>query len=181
MKLAARSLLAATILACGLAPCGASSAARAVSPPATSVMAVVSAGEEAAAVNPGRRHRRGPEASTPPADFKTTMDRTFGEGAWRQTSGFRTRRQENALRRAGAGTVAVGHLSRHSIGDRSAPGAYDAVVAKLSLAAAAAKLKQAGAPFAKIAAERAHGREGPHLHIELVSATVRGAPTPADN
>ena len=88
---------------------------------------------------------------------------------------------ENALRRAGAGTVPVGRLSRHSVGAPDAPGAYDAVVAKLSPSAAAAKLKQAGGPFAKVAAERAHGHEGPHLHIELASTPARGAPTPADN
>ena len=168
MRLAAKSLVAAMVLGCAPAPSAASAAARAATPLATAVIAVVSAGDEAAAVNPGRRHHRGPEAQ-PPADFKTTMDRAFGAGGWRQTSGFRTAAQENALRRAGAGTVPVGRLSRHSLGDPAAPGAYDAVVAKLSLAAAAAKLKQVGAPFARIAAERAHGREGPHLHIELAS------------
>jgi hypothetical protein len=178
MRLAARTLLATAILACGLAPCGTVLAARtAAAPPAPAVIAVVSADDEAEKANPGRhRHREAEAAPAPPADFKTMMDRVFGEGRWRQTSGYRTVAQENALRRAGAGTVRAGRLSRHSVGDPDAPGAYDAVVAKLSPAAAAAKLKRAGAPFAKVAAEGAHGRQGPHLHIELT-----GTQTPAEN
>jgi hypothetical protein len=106
-------------------------------------------------------------------DFSATMDRVFGHGRWRQTSGYRTQAQENALRRQGAGTVAPGHTSKHSIGDAEAPGAYDAVVDHLSTAQAAAKLKQnAGGAF-RVLAERAHGPQGPHLHVELVSGQTR--------
>jgi hypothetical protein len=108
-------------------------------------------------------------------DFSATMDRVFGPGRWRQTSGFRTQAQENALRRQGAGTVAPGRLSKHSIGGPEAPGAYDAVVDHLSMAQAAAKLKEkAGAGF-RVVAERAHGPQGPHLHVELVSTPARKA------
>ncbi|MGZ6016463.1 MAG: hypothetical protein ACXWKM_12025, partial [Phenylobacterium sp.] len=59
-----------------------------------------------------------PVAAAPTAggDFTATMDRVFGAGRWRQTSGYRTRAQEDALRRQGAGTVAPGHTSLHSIG-----------------------------------------------------------------
>ena len=103
-------------------------------------------------------------------DFKATMDRVFGPGRWRQTSGYRTRAQENALRRAGAGTVRAGAISRHSLGNREKPGAYDAVVHGMALATAADKLRRAaGAGFARVIAEGAHGPEGAHLHVELIS------------
>jgi hypothetical protein len=112
-------------------------------------------------------------ADAPASDFSATMDRVFGPGRWRQTSGYRTVAQENALRRQGAGTVAPGHTSKHSVGDPNAPGAYDAVVDHLSTAQAAAKLKQnAGGAF-RVLAERAHGPQGPHLHVELVSGQAR--------
>ncbi len=112
-------------------------------------------------------------------DFAMTMDRVFGPGRWRQTSGYRTQAEENALRRQGAGTVAPGHTSKHSIGDPDAPGAYDAVVDHLSTVQAAAKLKQnAGGAF-RVLAERAHGPQGAHLHVELVSGQARRA-TQAD-
>ena len=35
-------------------------------------------------------------------DFQAAMDRAFGAGRWRKTSGYRTQAQENALRRQGA-------------------------------------------------------------------------------
>lgn len=124
---------------------------------------VVSAGEEHAAAHP-----RPAEPATAD-DFQATMDRVFGPGHWRQTSGYRTPAQENALRRQGAGTVAPGRLSRHSLGDADSPSAYDAVVPRMSPAAAAARLRRAGGPFARVVAEGAHGPQGPHLHIELVS------------
>lgn len=178
MRLAARSLLATAFLACGLAPGHSVLAARAAAAP--SVIAVVSADDEAEKANPGRHRHREVEAA-PPADFKTMMDRVFGPGRWRETSGYRTVAQENALRRAGAGTVPAGRLSRHSLGDPDTPGAYDAVVAGITPAAAAARLKRAGAPFARVAAEGAHGRQGPHLHIELVSMVSRGASASAEN
>ncbi|HXA40201.1 MAG TPA: hypothetical protein VNW53_14470 [Phenylobacterium sp.] len=173
--------MASLILACGLAPCGSALAIRAAAAPsAAPVIAVVSADDEAEKANPGR-HRREHAEAPPPNDFKTMMDRVFGPGRWRETSGYRTVAQENALRRAGAGTVPAGRLSRHSLGDPEAPGAYDAVVAGLTPAAAAARLKRAGAPLARVAAEGAHGREGPHLHIELVSMVSRGASASAEN
>jgi hypothetical protein len=129
---------------------------------------VVNAGDEYASFHP-RPKARAAQASA--GDFHATMDQVFGEGRWRETSGFRTQAQENALRRAGAGTVAPGRISYHSVGAPDAPGAYDAVVASMSAASAAAKLKKAGVPFHRVLAERAHGREGPHLHVELVSTT----------
>ena len=104
------------------------------------------------------------------ADFQAAMDQVFGPGRWRQTSGYRTIAQEDALRRQGAGTVPRGHLSRHSIGGAEAPHAYDAVVDKLPLQSAAAMLRQAGA-FARVLAEGAHGNQGAHLHIELAGAS----------
>lgn len=108
-------------------------------------------------------------ASAPAGDFSRTMDRVFGAGRWRQTSGYRTQAQENALRRQGAGTVAPGRTSLHSIGGPQAPGAYDAVVAHLSNAEAAARLKRdAGGAF-RVLAERAHGPQGPHLHVERLN------------
>jgi hypothetical protein len=177
MRLAATSILAGAVLALG----GPALAARHAAP-AEAVIAVVSADDEAERANPGRHRRHKAQAEAPPPDdFKTLMDGVFGEGRWRQTSGYRTAAQENALRRAGAGTVPAGHLSRHSVGDPDAPGAYDAVVAGLSPAAAAVKLKRAAVPFAKVAAEGPHGHEGPHLHIELVNVSARGAATPAEN
>ncbi|HEX3367876.1 MAG TPA: hypothetical protein VHS75_22755 [Phenylobacterium sp.] len=174
--MASTSILAGAVLALASPVLAVRHAPPAV--PAEATIAVVSADDEAEKANPGRHRRHEPEAP-PPApsdDFKTMMDQVFGAGRWRQTSGYRTVAQENALRRAGAGTVPAGRISRHSVGDPDAPGAYDAVVAKLSPAAAAAKLKRAGAPFAKVAAEGAHGRQGPHLHIELASTQ-----TPVEN
>jgi hypothetical protein len=134
--------------------------------PAVAQIQVVSAPAEYERLHP----KPVAEAERPAGgDFQATMDRTFGAGQWRKTSGYRTQAQENALRRQGAGTVAPGHISRHSIGDVDAPSAYDAVVARMPLASAAAKLKRAGGPVARVIAERAHGREGPHLHIELAT------------
>jgi hypothetical protein len=113
-------------------------------------------------------------------DFEATMDRAFGPGRWRKTSGFRTQAQEDALRREGAGTVAPGRVSKHSIGGADAPSAYDAVVERMSLASAAARLKRAGGPVARVVPERAHGRQGPHLHIELATDAAPSAASEAD-
>jgi hypothetical protein len=141
------------------------------SPAMAGTIEVVSADGEYAKVHP--RPAAAEEAAG--GDFAATMDRVFGAGRWRQTSGYRTQAQENALRRQGAGTVAPGHTSRHSVGDPDAPGAYDAVVDRLSTAQAAAKLKQnAGGAF-RVLAERAHGPQGAHLHVELVSLPARSA------
>jgi hypothetical protein len=124
---------------------------------------VVSAGDEFAAAHPRRV-----KVAASQDDFRTTMDKVFGEGRWRQTSGYRTKAQEDELRRQGAGTVPAGHTSRHSIGGPDAPGAYDAVVDHLPLSAAAAKLRSAGGPFSRVLAEGAHGSQGAHLHVELI-------------
>jgi TPR repeat protein len=100
------------------------------------------------------------------ADFHAVMDDMFGAGAWRETSGYRTRAQENALRAEGAGTVPVGVLSHHSMGAPGRPGAYDVVMRKGSNASAAARLKNSGMAFQRVIVEGQHGPEGPHLHIE---------------
>jgi TPR repeat protein len=103
---------------------------------------------------------------TPNDRFRAMMDRVFGAGRWRETSGFRTVAQEEALRRQGAGVVALGERSRHSMGSKSAPGAYDVVVDDMPLQQAAAKLKRSREPLARVVAELAHGSQGPHLHVE---------------
>lgn len=107
------------------------------------------------------------EAPAREAGFRTTMDRVFGPAGWRQTSGFRTPAQEDALRRQGAGAVPPGRRSSHSTGTPHAPGAYDAVVPGMSQVDAAARLRRAPRPFARVVAERRHGPQGAHLHIEL--------------
>ena len=140
---------------------------------------VVAADDEAEKANPGRSARRTdlhPHAHRRPG-VHATLDQVFGEGGWRLTSGYRTAAQENALRRAGAGTVAPGHLSKHSLGDPTQPGAIDAVVQGMSLKAAAAKLRREGEGVDRVLAEGAHGREGPHLHIELTSAPAEAPST----
>jgi hypothetical protein len=135
---------------------------------------VTSAGAEYAAIHP--RKAEAPARG----DFQATMDRAFGAGRWRKTSGCRTQAQEDALRREGAGTVARGRISKHSIGGADTPSAYDAVVDKMSLASAAARLKQAGGPVARVVPERAHGRQGPHLHIELATHAASSGASEAD-
>ncbi|MFC3069014.1 hypothetical protein [Phenylobacterium soli] len=127
------------------------------------LLAVLLAGPAAAAADAG-------------ADdgFRNTMDEVFGPGAWRQTSGYRTPAQEDALRRQGAGTVPAGRRSAHSAGDRRRPGAYDAVVPGMSQREAAARLRRAGKPFPRVLAEGAHGAQGAHLHIELAAGRRAG-------
>jgi hypothetical protein len=136
-------------------------------------MQVVSADAEYAAAHPR------PVAKASGEDFPTTMDRVFGQGRWRLTGGYRSQAQENALRRQGAGTVAPGHTSLHSVGRPDAPGAYDAVVDHMAPATAAAKLKREGGAFSRVVAEGPHGGQGPHLHIELVSTKARAASSDA--
>lgn len=141
--------------------------------------AIVSADDEAEKANPGRSERR--TQLHPPRhrgrNIHATMDRVFGEGGWRLTSGYRTVAQENALRRAGAGTVAPGRISKHSVGDPTQPGAIDAVVHGMSLKTAAEKLRRDGEGVDRVLAEGPHGPEGAHLHIELTNAPVDD-PTP---
>jgi hypothetical protein len=166
MRVASQSCLAGFVLALGLS-LSAGGPARAGLP------VVVSADQEAEAVNPGRAAHRTQAEIKADEDFRSTMDRVFGPGRWRQTSGYRTIAQENALRRAGAGTVRPGRVSLHSLGNPEAPGAYDAVVGGMSLPAAAARLKQAGGGFARVVAEGPHGGQGAHLHVELISTRER--------
>jgi hypothetical protein len=107
--------------------------------------------------------------SIPQDQFRAQMDGVFGAGRWRETGGYRSPAMENQLRAEGAMTVQVGHLSRHSLGTRDAPGAYDVVVIGMSPYDAAAILRRSGAPFAKLLPETTHGTQGAHLHIEPVS------------
>jgi hypothetical protein len=141
---------------------------------------IVSAHEEFNTAHPERAAKRS-AAKASADDFRSTMDRVFGPGGWRQTSGYRTPAQEDALRRQGAGTVAQGRVSHHSIGGVSSPGAYDAVVDSMPLGSAAARLKQAGGGFSRVLAEGAHGGQGPHLHIELTSVTRPPSAGAAEN
>jgi hypothetical protein len=144
--------------------------------PACAIIEVTSAGAEYAALHPKpvAPARRTAARTVASGEFQATMDQVFGPGRWRQTSGYRTQAQENALRRQGAGTVAPGRLSLHSVGAAHAPGAYDAVVLGLPLESAAAMLRQAGA-FSRVLAEAAHGSQGAHLHIELISSSAGAA------
>jgi hypothetical protein len=98
--------------------------------------------------------------------FKSAMDRVFGPGGWRETSGYRSQAREDELRREGAGTVPVGQISHHSMGNPDAPGAYDVVVPGMTTESAAARLKSSSDAFDRVIAERAHGGQGQHLHIE---------------
>jgi hypothetical protein len=108
-------------------------------------------------------------------EFTAVMDSVFGAGNWRQTGGYRTPEREDELRAQGALTVPAGALSRHSVGRPGAPGAYDLVVHNLSPWEAAARLRQAGAPFYKLFPEGAHGTQGPHLHVEPYSLDLKTA------
>ena len=100
------------------------------------------------------------------AKFASYMDGVFGRGAWRMTGGYRTPEREDQLRAQGAMTVRPGGLSRHSLGRPGAPGAFDLVVDGMSPAAAAERLRRAGAPFARYQPKGTHGTQGPHLHLE---------------
>lgn len=105
-------------------------------------------------------------STVPASDFHAVLDKTFGAGKWKLTSGYRSPAKEDALRASGAGTVPAGSTSHHSMGTEDAPGAYDVVVDGLTPAQAAAKLKGSGTRFSKLFAEGAHGAEGGHLHVE---------------
>ncbi len=114
----------------------------------------------------------GDAVGSPRDRFHAMMDRVFGPGRWRETSGYRSVAQENALRKQGAGAVPAGRRSAHSMGNPDAPGAYDVVVAGLSPDLAAAKLRHSREPLVRVVAEGAHGPQGPHLHIEPRLARV---------
>jgi TPR repeat protein len=120
------------------------------------------------------RPRRGVAVTSD--QFRAIMDSVLGPAKWRETSGYRTRAREDELRNEGAGTVPPGVLSRHSIGTPGAPGAYDVVVQQLSMKEAAARLWNSGVKFKRVIVESAHGPEGPHLHIEPLSAGEKAQP-----
>ncbi|MDZ4374578.1 MAG: hypothetical protein U1C74_24590, partial [Phenylobacterium sp.] len=107
------------------------------------------------------------------ARFSAIMDQVFGPGTWRMTGGYRTPAREDQLRAQGAATVRPGRLSHHSLGSPDAPGAYDLVVNGMSPHEAAARLRRAGAPFARYQPKGAHGSQGPHLHLEPYSLDLR--------
>ncbi|MDR3510272.1 MAG: hypothetical protein P4L73_01440 [Caulobacteraceae bacterium] len=113
----------------------------------------------------------------PAPALQSTMNRVFGPGRWRPTSGYRTRAREDQLRREGAGTVPPGRISRHSLGSPAAPGAYDAVVFGVPPRQAAAMLRRADAGAFRVLAEGPHGAQGPHLHIEPTGARAAAPPT----
>ncbi len=101
------------------------------------------------------------------ARLKDALDRAFGSGRWRITSGYRSQERENELRALGAGTVPVGVTSHHSMGTTSAPGAFDVVVDGMAQSLAAVTLRRTDPGFGRVLYERAHGPEGAHLHIEM--------------
>jgi hypothetical protein len=117
----------------------------------------------------------------PSTALKTTMDRVFGAGAWRETGGYRSQAREDELRREGAGTVPVGQVSHHSMGTPDAPGAYDIVVPGMTTESATERLKSSSDDFSRVLAERSHGSQGSHLHVEpkaghLVGGAAAQAP-----
>ncbi|MBS0334812.1 MAG: hypothetical protein JSS35_18735 [Proteobacteria bacterium] len=170
MRLSARCVLALGLAAIAAQPAAARARKPAAAEPAAPAILVVSAHDEAERANPGLYRRQPAAAPRQQEQFRAALDDVFGEGRWRQTSGYRTVAEENALRRHGAGTVAPGRISRHSVGGRETPGAYDVVAPGMTAAQAAAKLKAAGQGWGRIVAESAHGREGAHLHLELAPA-----------
>ena len=111
------------------------------------------------------------------AQFNAMMDGTFGSGHWRQTGGWRSKQRENALRAAGATTVAPGRTSDHSRGTEDAPGARDVVVNGMSPAQAAALLRKGGYDIGQLYPEGASGGQGAHLHIgrPVASAGTSGS------
>lgn len=110
----------------------------------------------------------------PNTALKSTMDKVFGPGGWRETGGFRSQAREDELRREGAGTGPVGQISHHSMGTPDAPGAYDIVVPGMSTESAAAKLQSSSDDFSRVFAERSHGAQGSHLHVEPKAGRLAG-------
>jgi len=100
------------------------------------------------------------------AKLTGVMNSVFGAGKWRLTGGYRSPEREDELRAQGAMTVRPGGLSAHSLGRPGASGAYDVVVNGMDPWEAAARLRAAGAPFARFMPKGAHGSQGPHLHLE---------------
>ena len=111
------------------------------------------------------------------ARLHSALDKAFGAGKWRVTSGYRSEARENELRGMGAGTVPVGVMSHHSMGTPSSPGAYDVVVDGMDQSHAAQLLRDTDPGFGRILFEGAHGPEGAHLHIEVGDGSVHGGST----
>jgi TPR repeat protein len=116
----------------------------------------------------------GDRAGMPQERFDTLMNGVFGARAWRETGGYRSPARENQLRAQGAETVPAGTLSRHSLGNAEAPGAFDIVVAGMSPEQAATRLRRSGIGFRRLFPETTHGTQGPHLHVEplLMQAAI---------
>ncbi|HEY3813049.1 MAG TPA: hypothetical protein VGL66_07465 [Caulobacteraceae bacterium] len=112
------------------------------------------------------------------ARLHAALDRAFGAGKWRVTSGYRSEALENQLRAMGAGTVPVGAISHHSMGTPDAPGAYDVVVEGMDQSVAAQVLRNTDPGFSRILFEGAHGPEGAHLHIEMGARSAAGSTAP---
>jgi TPR repeat protein len=111
----------------------------------------------------------------PRVRFDELMNQVFGSGKWRETGGYRSTARENQLRTEGALTVAVGHVSSHSLGSPDAPGAYDVVVAGMTPQQAAGRLRRSGARFKRLFPEGLEGTQGPHLHVEPELAGLAAA------
>jgi hypothetical protein len=135
--------------------------------------------QSADAANQGLVVARPSGGLMPNAALKSTMDKVFGTGAWRETGGYRSEAREDELRREGAGAVPVGQISHHSMGTPDAPGAYDIVVPGMSTESAAAKLQNSSDDFSRVIAERSHGGQGSHLHVEPRAGRLTGAPVEA--
>jgi len=128
--------------------------------------------QSADAANQGLVVARPSGGLMPNAALKSTMDKVFGTGAWRETGGYRSEAREDELRREGAGAVPVGQISHHSMGTPDAPGAYDIVVPGMSTESAAAKLQNSSDDFSL-------GGQGSHLHVEPRAGRLTGAPVEA--
>lgn len=107
------------------------------------------------------------------ADFRSTMDQTYGSGKWRETGGYR-----DAARNAQVGGVPN---SNHKKGTPDAPGAHDIVVEGEDPATAASKLP----PWFHYVPEGRIGDQGPHVHVDAARAPAEPpwaaykAPAPA--
>lgn len=109
------------------------------------------------------------------AAFAGDLDRSLGEGRWRDTGDYRTPGREAQLRAQGAATARG--TSRHSIGAPDAPGAHDIVPVGLSTADATARLRRT--PGVKdVIAEGPAGGQGAHLHVDVAPGVTPPAPKP---
>ncbi len=121
------------------------------------------------------RQPRSSVSGMPQARFIDLMNGVFGTGNWRETGGYRSPARENELRAQGAETVPPGTLSRHSLGNIEAPGAFDIVVVGMSPEQAAISLRRSGIGFRRLFPETSHGTQGPHLHVEPDMIEAGGA------